>query len=219
MALTGVGEFCARELGVAHNAPTAYGDLKEHREVTPELHRRRGAPISAQQDDEDPELRGLMRMKERGPSPPTPPSGPRKAPSSDSAPLRPEPPPLSSPRGAVLKTTKSRRPSSGPRKTHGQIFSTGGASSLPLADPPLSSERHSRFHTYPPQGNRRNSLSDFTAPFLLFRSISLVLFPGGRGQENKSRSAGVFLYHRTGPQHSKISRGPVACVFLMEISM
>ena len=83
----------------------------------------------------DHKLHEPKQEKERKPSTPTPPNGSRKESPPDSALFPPESPPLSSLRGEDPKTTKTRRQSSGPRKTHGQFFHTAGAS-LPLADPP-----------------------------------------------------------------------------------
>ena len=92
---------------------------------------------------DDLKLRELMQAKEQAPSTPTPPSGSRKAPSSDSVLFPPESPPLPGLRGAASKTTKTKRSSSGHRKTHDHSLFTADVS-LPLADAPLSPERHSR---------------------------------------------------------------------------
>ena len=59
--------------------------------------------------------RELMRTKEREPSTPTPPNGSHKILSPGSVLFPTGPSPLPSPRGAASKTTKTRRPSSGPR--------------------------------------------------------------------------------------------------------
>ena len=91
----------------------------------------------ARKEEEDFELRGLMWTNDREPSTPTPPNGSREAPSPESALFPPEWPPLSIPRGAVSKTTKTRRrPSSGPRKAHCQFLSTAGVSSHSTRGPP-----------------------------------------------------------------------------------
>ena len=119
---------------------------------------------------EDLKLYELIKAKERAPSTPTPPNGSLRESSPDSALFPPEPPPLSGLRGAASKTTKTRRQSSGPRKMHGYSLHTAGVS-LPLADPPLSPERHFRFYTHPSRGNHQDALSGFLAPFLLFVTV------------------------------------------------
>ena len=79
---TGVRESRARDLGVAHNAPAA-DNAEESNELYLEencdralgMQRRKGALLSAWQDEEDHKLRELMRTKERAQPTPTPPSG------------------------------------------------------------------------------------------------------------------------------------------------
>ena len=134
--------FRAQDLGQRHDAPTKDDDeedyalySKEHGNEAHELHRREDAIQDAWRDEEDLKLRELMQAKEWAPSTPTPPNGSRKASSPDSALYPPDFPPLSSFRGANSKTTKNRRPSSGPRKTHDRSFHTAGVP-LPLEDPP-----------------------------------------------------------------------------------
>ena len=99
-----------------------------------ELHRREDAHLSAWQDEYDPKLRELMQAKKLAPSTPTPPNGSRKAFSPDSVLFPPGSFPLPGLRGAASKTKKTRRPSSGPQKTHDYSLHTAGVS-LPLADP------------------------------------------------------------------------------------
>jgi len=82
-------------------------------------------------------LHELTQAKEREPSTPPPSNGSCKESSPDSVFFPPESPPLSSLSGEGSKTTKNRRPSSGPRKTHSYSSHTTGIS-LPLADPSLS---------------------------------------------------------------------------------
>ena len=113
---------------------------------------------------EDLKLRELMQAKERAPPTPAPPSGTRKASTPDSVHFREEFPPLPILRGEASKTTKTRRQSSGPRKTRDHSLFTAGVSPL-LANPILSAERHSRFYTHPSRGNRQDSLSEYSAPF------------------------------------------------------
>ena len=96
-----------------------------------ELHRNEDALFSARRDEENLKLRELFREKKQAPSTPTPPKDSRKTTYPDSTFFPQEPPPLPSLRGA----TKTRRPSSGPRKTRDQSLHTAGVS-LPLADPP-----------------------------------------------------------------------------------
>ena len=79
-------------------------------------------------------LHELTQAKERAPSTPPPSNGSCKESSPDSALFPPESPPLSGLSGEGSKTTKNRRPSSGPRKTHSYFLHTTGIS-LPLADP------------------------------------------------------------------------------------
>ena len=134
--------FRAQDLGQRHDAPTTDDDeedyelySKKHGNEAHELHRREDALHDAWRDEEDLKLRELMQAKEWAPSTPTPPNGSRKAPSPDSVLYPPDSPPLSSLRGAASKTTKNRRPSSGPRKTHGQSLHTAGVP-LQLENPP-----------------------------------------------------------------------------------
>ena len=75
------------------------------------------------------------RRRNRHRTTPTPPNGSRKVSSPDSALFPPESPPLSSLHGAASKTMKTRRPSSGPLKTHDYSLHIASAS-LPLLDPP-----------------------------------------------------------------------------------
>ena len=119
--------FRAKYLGFENGAPRvdhAEGDnelySKGHDNGAHELHRSEGALFSAWRDGDDLKLGELIRTKERALSNPTPPYGPRKAVSPDSFLFPPESPPLSGLREAAFKTTKTRRPSSGPRKTHDQ---------------------------------------------------------------------------------------------------
>ena len=100
-----------------------------------ELNRSEDNLFSARRDEEDLKLRQLSQKKERAPPTPTPPNGSRKAFSPGSVLFPPEPPPLSSLRGAASKTTQTRWPSYGPRKKHGHSLFTAGVS-LPFADPP-----------------------------------------------------------------------------------
>ena len=116
-------------------------------------------------------MRELIQAKERPPPTPTPPSGSHKASSPDSALFQPESTPLPSLRGAASKTTKTRWLSPGPRKTHENPLPMADVS-LPLAEPPLSPERHPHFYTHPSRGNCQDSLSGSSAPFFfLFRTI------------------------------------------------
>ena len=83
----------------------------------------------------DLKLHGPTQAKERAPSTPTPPNGSRKVPQPDFVLFPKESPPLSNLRGAASKTTKTRRPSPGARKTHCQSFHTAGVP-FQLEDPP-----------------------------------------------------------------------------------
>ena len=111
---------------------------EKHGKEAHERHREEDALYEARRDEEDRKLRKLMHAMGREPSTPTPLkcsyTAPT-APSPDSVLYPPDPPPLSSLSGEASKTTKNRRPSSGPRKTHGHSLHTAGIS-LPLADPP-----------------------------------------------------------------------------------
>ena len=134
--------FRAQDLGSFHGAPTEDDFeednkiyLKEHGSEAHELHRREGALFSVWRNEGALELRKLIQARERPPPTPPPPKCSRKASSPDSVLYPPDSPPLSSLRGAASKTTKNRRPSSGPRKTHGYSLHTAGIS-LPLEDPP-----------------------------------------------------------------------------------
>ena len=136
--------FRAQDLGFEHGAPTtdhAKEDnelySKENGSEAHELHSREDALFSAWRDEEDLKLRELIQAKGRPPPTPTPPDSSLKASSSDCALNPPDPLLLSNLRGASSETTKNRRPSPGPRKTHGYSLHTAGIS-LPLEDPPLS---------------------------------------------------------------------------------
>ena len=108
---------------------------KEHGTGARELHRSEDAHFSARRYEEDLKQRELLRKTERAPPTPTQPNGSRKVLSPDSVFFPPESPLLPNPRGEASKTTKTRWPSSGPRKTHDKALFTAGVS-LPLADLP-----------------------------------------------------------------------------------
>ena len=148
----------AQDPGLEYGAPTAGGAEEEnelcskgHSNEAHELNRSEGALFSARREEDDLKLRELMQAKERAPPIPTPPNGSNKASSPDSVLFLPESPPLPSLPGAAFKTTKTRRTSSGPRKTHDHPLFSAGVS-FPFAEP-LSPERHSRFYTRPSRGN------------------------------------------------------------------
>ena len=134
--------FRAQDLGQRHGAPTTdddEGDYELYSEElvneAHELHRKEDAPYDSRRDEEDLKLRALMQAKERAPPTPTLPNGSRKASLPGSVLYPPDSPPLSSLSGEAPKTTKTRRPSSGPRKVHGQPLLTADIT-LPLAYPP-----------------------------------------------------------------------------------
>mmetsp|Transcript_41718 Transcript_41718/g.94180 ORF Transcript_41718/g.94180 Transcript_41718/m.94180 type:complete len:210 (-) Transcript_41718:48-677(-) len=134
----------------------------EHCNEAHELHRSENGLFFARRGKETPRHRAapeLLRKKKRASPTPTPPNGPRKEPSPDSALFPLKPPPLPRLCGSASKTTKNRRPSSGPRKTHGHSLFTDGAS-IPLADPPLSRTALPFLHP-----TRQDSLNEFSAPF------------------------------------------------------
>ena len=132
----------AQALGFVYGAPKEVNvevdnELysKEHGNKAYEVHRSGDFLFSALRHEGDLKLRELMQAKKRAPSTPTPPNSSRNASSPEPALFPPESPPLPRLRGAASKTTKTRRQSSCPRKTHDQSLLKVGVF-LPLADPP-----------------------------------------------------------------------------------
>ena len=134
--------FRAQDPGFEYGARTADGAeedkefcSKEHGNEAHELHLSGDALFSARRNEGGIKLRELLRKKERALPTPTPPNCSRKAPFPDSVISPPESPRLSSLRGAAHKAIKTRRKSSGSRKTQGHSLFTARVY-LPLADLP-----------------------------------------------------------------------------------